>query len=65
MPPCFRADRCYRSRRLDRDPEITNLVNTRELWFKDSIYLGFGLEGISGPSSRAAVMGRAMGYLLR
>jgi hypothetical protein len=29
-----------------------------------SIYLGFGLEGISGPASRASVMGRAMGHLL-
>jgi Zinc carboxypeptidase len=32
---------------------------------EDSIYFGFGLEGISGPSSRAAVMGRAMSHLLR
>jgi len=31
----------------------------------DTIYFGFGLEGISEPGTRAAVMGRAMGYLLR
>ena len=30
----------------------------------DSIYFGFGLEGISTPSTRNAVMGRAMDFLL-
>jgi hypothetical protein len=30
----------------------------------DSIYFGFGLEGISTPAARNAVMGRAMNYLL-
>ena len=30
----------------------------------DSIYLGFGLEGISTPAARNAVMGHAMDYLL-
>ena len=31
----------------------------------DSIYFGFGFEGIATPAARNAVMGRAMGYLLR
>ena len=31
----------------------------------DSLYLGFGLEGIAGPGTRQAVMGRAIQYLLR
>jgi len=31
----------------------------------DTIYFGFGLEGIAGAPSRATVMGRAMSYLLR
>jgi hypothetical protein len=31
----------------------------------DTLYFGFGLEGISGPATRASVMGRAMGYLMR
>jgi hypothetical protein len=31
----------------------------------DSIYFGFGLEGIATPAARNAVMGRAIGYLLR
>jgi hypothetical protein len=30
-----------------------------------SIYLGFGVEGIATPEARNAVMGRAVGYLLR
>jgi hypothetical protein len=29
-----------------------------------TLYAGFGLEGISGPTARANVMGRAMAYLL-
>jgi Zinc carboxypeptidase/Immune inhibitor A-like, MAM domain len=32
---------------------------------EDTIYLGFGLEGVTGAGARATVMGRAMGYLLR
>ena len=31
----------------------------------DSIYFGFGFEGIASPDARDAVMGRAMTYLLR
>jgi hypothetical protein len=31
----------------------------------DTLYLGFGLEGIMGAATRNAVMGRAMAYLLR
>lgn len=31
----------------------------------DTIYLGFGLEGITGADSRNAILGRAMNYLLR
>jgi hypothetical protein len=31
----------------------------------DTIYFGFGFEGISGPATRAAVMDRVMDYLLR
>jgi hypothetical protein len=30
----------------------------------DTIYMGFGLEGITGAADRALVMGRAMDYLL-
>ena len=32
---------------------------------EDTIYLGFGFEGIAQPATRAAVMDRAMDYLLR
>jgi cytidine deaminase len=31
----------------------------------DTIYLGFGLEGVTGAATRTAAMGRAMAYLLR
>ena len=31
----------------------------------DTLYMGFGFEGITGSATRAAVMGRAMSYLLR
>jgi hypothetical protein len=31
---------------------------------EDTIYLGFGLEGVNGAANRAAVMGRAMDYFL-
>jgi hypothetical protein len=32
---------------------------------EDTIYFGFGFEGIATPAARNAVMGRAMHYLLR
>ena len=32
---------------------------------EDTIYLGFGLEGVNGPATRATVMDRSMDYLLR
>jgi Zinc carboxypeptidase/Immune inhibitor A peptidase M6 len=32
---------------------------------EDTIYLGFGLEGVTGAENRAAIMDRAMDYLLR
>jgi hypothetical protein len=31
----------------------------------DTLYFGFGFEGISTPSARNAVMARSMAYLLR
>ncbi|HEX2041236.1 MAG TPA: M14 family zinc carboxypeptidase [Acidimicrobiales bacterium] len=31
----------------------------------DSLYFGFGLEGVADPSARAALMGRAVRYLLQ
>ena len=31
----------------------------------DTIYMGFGLEGITGVDTRKAVLGSAMSYLLR
>jgi hypothetical protein len=31
----------------------------------DTLYMGFGLEGITGAATRNQVMGRAIGYLLR
>ncbi len=54
-------------------PNANNFVRTTAAGFPegatittdDTIYLGFGLEGISGPASRASVIGRAMSYLLR
>jgi hypothetical protein len=54
-------------------PNPNNFVRTTAAGFPegaavatdDTIYFGFGLEGISGPDARAAVMGRAAGYLLR
>ena len=30
----------------------------------DTLYLGFGLEGVTGADTRAEVMGRAMHFLL-
>jgi hypothetical protein len=32
---------------------------------EDSVYFGFGLEGIATPAARNGVMGRVIGYLLR
>jgi hypothetical protein len=32
---------------------------------EDTLYFGFGLEGITGADTRRTVMGRAMTYLLR
>ena len=54
-------------------PNSNNFVRTTAGGFpegaaittEDTIYFGFGLEGIATPSARNAVMGRAMGYLLR
>ena len=31
----------------------------------DTVYMGHGLEGITGAATRNQVMGRAIGYLLR
>ena len=31
----------------------------------DTLYMGFGLEGITGAENRNEVMGRAIDYLLR
>jgi hypothetical protein len=54
-------------------PNANNFVRTTAAGFPegatittdDSVYLGFGFEGISGATTRASVMGRAMSYLLR
>ena len=54
-------------------PNSNNFVRTTAGGFpegaaittNDTIYLGFGLEGIATPAARNAVMGRAIGYLLR
>jgi hypothetical protein len=54
-------------------PNANNFVRTTAAGFPegaaittdDSIYFGFGLEGVSGAPTRATVMGRAMNYLLR
>ena len=53
-------------------PNANNFVFTTAAGFpegaaittEDSIYLGFGLEGVNGAGTRADVMGRAMDYLL-
>jgi hypothetical protein len=29
----------------------------------DTLYMGFGLEGVSGATTRAEIMGRSVGYL--
>jgi hypothetical protein len=44
--------------RTQRQYEVAAAVTT-----EDTIYLGFGLEGVNGAGTRAAVMGRAMEYL--
>ena len=54
-------------------PNANNFVRTTAAGFPegaavttdDSIYFGFGFEGIAGAPTRASVMGRAMSYLLR
>jgi Zinc carboxypeptidase/Immune inhibitor A peptidase M6 len=54
-------------------PNPNNFVRTTAAGFPegaaattdDTIYFGFGLEGVTGAPTRAAVMGRAMNYLLR
>jgi Zinc carboxypeptidase/Immune inhibitor A peptidase M6 len=54
-------------------PNANNFVFTTAAGFpegaavatEDTIYLGFGFEGITGADTRAAVMDRAMDYLLR
>ena len=53
-------------------PNANNFVFTTGAGFpegaaittEDTIYLGFGFEGITGAATRAAVMDRAMDYLL-
>jgi hypothetical protein len=53
-------------------PNSNNFVRTTAGGFpegaaittEDTIYFGFGFEGIATPAARNAVMGRAMGYLL-
>jgi Zinc carboxypeptidase len=54
-------------------PNGNNFVRTTAAGFpegaavttSDTIYFGFGFEGIAQPATRASVIGRAMGYLLR
>jgi bacillopeptidase F (M6 metalloprotease family) len=54
-------------------PNPNNFVRTTAAGFPegaaittdDTIYFGFGLEGIAGAPTRATVMSRAMNYLLR
>jgi hypothetical protein len=54
-------------------PNANNWIRTTAAGFPEgaaittasSIYFGFGLEGISGADTRAAVMGRATSYLLQ
>jgi hypothetical protein len=54
-------------------PNANNFVRTTAAGFPegaaittdDTIYFGFGFEGIAGAPTRATVMGRAMSYLLR
>ena len=54
-------------------PNANNWIRTTAAGFPEgaaistasSIYFGFGLEGISGAVNRAAVMVRAIAYLLR
>jgi murein tripeptide amidase MpaA len=54
-------------------PNANNFIRTDAQGFPegavvatdDTIYMGFGFEGITGAATRAAVMDRAMDYLLR
>jgi hypothetical protein len=54
-------------------PNSNNFIRTTAAGFPegaavatdDTLYFGFGFEGISGASTRSAVMGRAIDYLLR
>ena len=54
-------------------PSLNDWVRTTAAGFpegavvstEDTIYMGFGLEGVAGENERAAIMGRAMKYLLR
>ena len=54
-------------------PNSNNFIRTTAAGFPegaavatdDTLYFGFGFEGISGVSTRSAVMGRAIDYLLR
>ena len=53
-------------------PNGNNFIRTTSAGFPegaaittpDTVYFGFGFEGIAGPASRAAVMQRVMNYLL-
>jgi hypothetical protein len=42
-----------------------NIPEGAAITTEDTIYFGFGFEGIATPAARNAVMGRAMDYLLR
>ncbi len=54
-------------------PNANNFVRTTAAGFPegavvstgDTLYFGFGFEGVTGTATRNALMGRAMGYLLR
>jgi hypothetical protein len=54
-------------------PNPNNFIRTTAAGFpegaaistSDTIYFGFGFEGISGTDARTAVMGRVASYLLR
>ncbi len=53
-------------------PNPNNFIRTTSAGFpegatittEDTLYFGFGFEGITGASTRAVVMGRAMDYLI-
>ena len=54
-------------------PNLNDFIRTTAAGFpegaavstEDTIYMGFGLEGVAGENKRAAIMDRAMKYLLR